>query len=269
MKATVLADNIGVGELKGEWGLSIFIEVNDKKILLDTGASSLFLKNAGELGIDISSVDYAVLSHAHYDHADGMEAFFENNTKAKFYLRKEADENCYGKKWFIHKYIGMPRGIMHNFEDRMERVDGNFELTEHVYLVPHYTKNLDVIGKKNNLYIRRNHKWYPDDFAHEQSLVFDTEEGLVIFNCCSHGGADNIINEVSEQFHKPVKMMVGGFHLFRQSEEDVIALSQRIRQTGVKEIYTGHCTGKKSFDVMKGELGDMVKQLKVGLTIGF
>ena len=151
----------------------------------------------------------------------------------------------------------------------MERVDGNFELTEHVYLVPHYTKNLDVIGKKNNLYIRRNHKWYPDDFAHEQSLVFDTEEGLVIFNCCSHGGADNIINEVSEQFHKPVKMMVGGFHLFRQSEEDVIALSQRIRQTGVKEIYTGHCTGKKSFDVMKGELGDMVKQLKVGLTIGF
>lgn len=269
MKATVLVDNIGTKELKGEWGLSIFIDANDKKILLDTGASPLFLENAKKLNIDISSVDYAILSHAHYDHAYGMEAFFQSNTKAKFYLRKQADENCYFKKWFVHKYIGIPKNIMQSFERRIERVDGNFKLWDNIYLCPHYTDNLDTIGKKNNMYVKREHKWYPDDFAHEQSLVFDTNEGLVIFNCCSHGGADNIINEVSKQFNKPVKMMIGGFHIFSHSPKDVAAFSQRLKQTGVKELYTGHCTGQRSFDVMKEELGYMVKQLKVGLTIQF
>lgn len=269
MKATVLVDNIGVGCLKGEWGLSIFIEAGDKKILLDAGASPLFLENAKGLGLDMASVDYAVLSHAHYDHADGMEAFFAANTKAKLYMRKEAGEDCYAKKWFVHKYIGMPKNIMRNHEERIVRVDGNFKLLDDVYLVPHYTENLDEIGRKNNMYVRRDKKWHPDDFSHEQSLVFDTDKGLVVFNCCSHGGADNIINEVSKQFDKPVAMMIGGFHIFKQSKEEVVALSKRLKQTGVKEIYTGHCTGQKSFEVMQGELGSMVRQLKAGLVIEF
>jgi 7,8-dihydropterin-6-yl-methyl-4-(beta-D-ribofuranosyl)aminobenzene 5'-phosphate synthase len=269
MKATILVDNIGTKGLKCEWGLSIYIEANDKKILLDTGASSKFLANAKKLNIDISSVDYAVLSHAHYDHADGMEAFFQNNEKAKFYIRKQADENCYFKKWFLHRYIGMPKKIISKFENRIERVDGNFKLADNIYLCPHYTENLDAIGKKNNMYVKRDDKWYPDDFAHEQSLVFDTEEGLVIFNCCSHAGADNIINEVSKKFQKPVKLMVGGFHLYSQSEGEVVDFSQRLKQSEVKGIYTGHCTGQRSYETMKRELGDMVRQLRVGLTIQF
>ena len=64
-------------------------------------------------------------------------------------------------------------------------------------------------------------------------------------------------------------MLIGGFHIFGKSREEVTALARRIRETGVKEVYTGHCTGAKSFEVLKGELGDMVKQLKVGLTIEF
>ena len=76
MIATVLTDNIADGELQGEWGLSIYIEYQNRNILLDTGASDLFLKNAEKLGRKIEDVDYAVLSHAHYDHADGMDAFF-------------------------------------------------------------------------------------------------------------------------------------------------------------------------------------------------
>ena len=95
MKATVLVDNISSASLCGEWGLSIYIEYNDTNILLDTGASSLFSKNAKKLDKDIDKVDYAVLSHAHYDHSDGMKTFFENNDKAKFYLRESCAENCY------------------------------------------------------------------------------------------------------------------------------------------------------------------------------
>ena len=93
MKATVLVDNISCNELAGEWGLSIYIEYGDKKILLDTGASELFLENAEKMGVSIKEVDYAVLSHAQYDHSNGMKAFFENNDKSKLYLQEGAAEN--------------------------------------------------------------------------------------------------------------------------------------------------------------------------------
>ena len=90
MKIKVLMDNISSGELAGEWGLSILIEYEGKKILLDTGASGAFAENAEKMGIDLAEVDFAVLSHAHYDHADGMQTFFANNEKASFYLQTDA-----------------------------------------------------------------------------------------------------------------------------------------------------------------------------------
>ena len=87
MKATVVVDNIKQGDIQGEWGLSIFIQDdNGKNIMLDVGGSDLFAENAKKLGIDISTADYAVLSHAHYDHSNGMACFFKENTKAKAVL---------------------------------------------------------------------------------------------------------------------------------------------------------------------------------------
>ena len=76
MKATVLSDNIPAENLGCEWGLSIFIEYHGKHILLDAGASGLFLTNADVLGLNMKDVDFGVLSHAHYDHADGIPEFF-------------------------------------------------------------------------------------------------------------------------------------------------------------------------------------------------
>ena len=76
LEMTVLIDNVAEEPLAGEWGLSILIIADGRKILLDTGSSGLFARNADYLGIDLGSVDIGVLSHAHYDHADGMETFF-------------------------------------------------------------------------------------------------------------------------------------------------------------------------------------------------
>ena len=75
-KFTVVVDNVKSDELDGEWGLSILIERDGKKILLDAGGSELFAENLQKLGFDIKGIDYAVLSHAHYDHANGMPRFF-------------------------------------------------------------------------------------------------------------------------------------------------------------------------------------------------
>lgn len=268
MKATILVDNIKNEIAEGEWGLSILVEYGEKKVLLDVGASGLFLENAKKLGIELQDVDYAVLSHAHYDHADGMKHFFEYNDHTKFYLRDSCKENCYWKKLLIHKYIGLPKGIMEEYSDRIIYATGDVTLCEGVYLIPHKMPNMQLIGKKANMYQRQGRKWIPDDFSHEQSLVFDTLHGLVIFNSCSHGGVDNIIHEVEQTFQgKKVIAMIGGFHLFDKPEKEVREIAKKIRDTGISCIYTGHCTGKKSYDILKEELGDVVNQIKVGLEI--
>jgi len=88
MKVTVLADNLDGESLKGEWGLSHYIEYKDKTVLLDTGLSGLFAENAEKLGIVLSAVDLAVLSHAHDDHANGLDTFFEVNSSAPLYIAK-------------------------------------------------------------------------------------------------------------------------------------------------------------------------------------
>lgn len=267
MKATVIMDNIAEGKLISEWGLSILIEYEDKKILLDTGASDKFLLNAAKLGIDISEVDYGVLSHAHYDHADGMEHFFQNNEKASFFLRQGCDENCYGRYLIFSKYVGIKKGILEKYKERIIYVRGDCEIASGIYLIPHKTAGLSAIGKSNKLYVK-NKKWQPDDFSHEQSLVLDTDKGLVIFNSCSHGGVENIIKEVGATFpDKKIASYVGGFHLFGTGESEVRALGKRLLELGIENIYTGHCTGKKAYYILKEELGDRIKQMETGMVI--
>lgn len=270
MRATVVVDNRKNGDIQGEWGLCIYIEYEDQKILLDVGASNLFARNAEKLGISLKEVDMAVLSHAHYDHANGMEAFFQNNDKAKFYLRETCGENCYFKKWFITKYIGIPKHILEKYPDRIIFAKGDTKLCEGIYLIPHKTEGLSEIGKREKMYQHRDRKWYPDDFSHEQSLVFETQKGLVIFNSCSHGGAVNIINEVAATFpDKKVYALIGGFHLFNKPVSEVQALGKKIRETGIAYVCTGHCTGGKAYAALQEELGDKLHQLQVGLVMEF
>ena len=201
-KLTIIVDNTSTGLLKGEWGLSVLVEYNDKKILVDAGASNLFLKNMRGLGIEVKDIDYGVLSHAHYDHANGIPAFFENNDKAGFYMKDGVDANCYWKRFIFKKYIGIPRDLLSNYRDRIIMVSGDYKIMDGVYLIPHKTEGLAKIGIRESMFRKTEHGWIPDDFSHEQSLVFDTDKGLVILNSCSHGGAAATIDEIKAAFPK-------------------------------------------------------------------
>lgn len=270
MKATVLVDNIARDNLKGQWGLSFFIEYEGKRFLLDTGSGSLFSENAKKKGVDLKSADYGILSHAHYDHANGMAQFFRENSKANFFLRDTCKENCFGRRFIFFKYIGTKKGTAKKYADRIEYVSGDKEITRGVYLIPHKTEGLSAIGKKAGLLKFEKGKMVPDDFDHEQSLVFETEKGLVIFNSCSHGGADNIINEIKSTFpDKKIYALIGGFHLYKSSDEEVLSLAERIEETGIEKIITGHCTGDKAFRILKDKLGDKAEQLYAGMVIEF
>lgn len=268
MKATILIDNLTKGTLAAEWGLSVYIEYRDHRILLDTGASDRFARNAEQLGIDLGAVEFAVLSHAHYDHADGMAAFFERNQEAPFYLREGSRENCYGKRWIFHKYIGIRRGYLEQYRERIRYAKERQELAPGVCLLAHSTQGLASFGARNHLYVKQRGHYFADDFRHEQSLILDTEKGLIILSSCSHAGADNIINEVSAAYPgKRIRAMIGGFHLYHTSEEGVRALAGRIRATGIEKICTGHCTGDAAFQILKEELGEQVCQLYTGMEI--
>ena len=201
-----------------------------------------------------------------------LEALCEKNKKAQFYLRKGTAENCFGKKkWrFLkyYKYNGIQKGTLKNYEDRIQYVEADYRLLDGVYLIPHKTPGLENIGKREMMYQKTTNGFIPDNFSHEQSLVLRTDKGLVIFNSCSHGGADNIINEVKDAFpDEKIYALIGGFHLYRSKENEVRALAQRIKDTGIEKICTGHCTGDKAFRILKEALGDKAEQLHVGLEI--
>ena len=270
-KLTVIVDNTADCGLEGEWGLSILAEIGGRKILVDTGKSELFADNLKALGFDMAAVDYGVLSHAHYDHANGMPRFFKDNQSAKFYLRDGAAENCY-KRWkvILKKYIGLPKNVTSEYADRIEYVSGDYRLCEGAWLVPHKTEGLELIGKREKMLIKTARGWKTDSFAHEQSLVLDTDKGLVIVNSCSHGGVMNIVREVQETFlDKHIYGYIGGMHLFNKSDEFVRDVASGLEAAGVDFVCTGHCTMGHAYKVMKEILGDKLCQLKVGLVMEF
>ncbi|MBE6775435.1 MAG: MBL fold metallo-hydrolase [Ruminococcaceae bacterium] len=267
MKITVLSDNIAPDKtsLRGEWGLSLYIESEEKKYLLDTGASSLFSENAARLGIDLSSVDAGILSHAHYDHSDGMKTFFSLNKTAPFYISSLCEDNCYGKRFIFSKYVGIKKGLTEKYADRIIRVKGSIKLFNGVHLICHTCDGLQETGKKAGLYKKVNGRLIPDDFDHEQSLVFETEKGLIIFNSCSHAGPENILNEIKSAFpEKEAYAYFGGLHLYKSSEKEVRRMAQVLKESSLQLIVTGHCTGGKAYKILKEALGDRLGQLHVG-----
>ena len=118
------------------------------------------------------------------------------------------------------------------------------------------------------MYVKKGCKFIPDDFTYEQSLVIDTFAGLVIFSSRSYGGVDNIIKEIFEIFGgKKIHAIFGGFHLFESSTDDIKGLADRIKQTEIEEIYTGHCTGKEAFAIMKEIMGEQLVLIHSGMEI--
>lgn len=266
MHIKILVDNNTKDVLSEEWGLSLFIEYEGHQILLDAGTTGIFADNAKLLGIALEEIEFAVLSHAHYDHADGLERFFQENNKAKCYIRSCCGEDCYDR--IKDKYIGIKNGLLEAFADRFIRIKGEYELLPGVRLLPHKTKGLDKLGEKVGMYRFRDGVWEPDDFSHEQSLVFETGKGLVICNSCCHGGAGTIIEEAKQAYpSRKVYALIGGLHLYKAAEEEVMQLIADIRETGIEKIYTGHCTGERAMEILRRELGDTVEQIYTGMEI--
>ena len=112
MKLITLMENTSCREdLCFEHGLSLYLETGDHKILFDAGQSAAFAENAVSLGVDLQSVDFAVLSHGHYDHSGGLGRFLECNETAPVYVSKWAFEPHWESDG---RYVGVDPALQEN-----------------------------------------------------------------------------------------------------------------------------------------------------------
>lgn len=216
----------------------------------------------------------AFLSHAHYDHSSGYPEFFKRNKDAKVYLQKAAKNRYYYKiAGPIKKYIGIPEGILDEYENRFEYVDGAVKIEEGIYIVPHSMDGIIERAKHTHMCVIVDGKTQYDDFSHEQTVVFEEEDGLVCFNSCSHSGVDIVIAEVQQAFpDKKIKAYVGGFHMmgitgvdscsYKKSEVQEVA--QKLLDASDAKFFSGHCTGVIAYEWLEEVLKERLEALKTG-----
>ena len=270
MKITVLIENTGSEPLKSEHGLSFFIAFHSKQYLLDAGQSGAFMDNAKLLGVDLDHIDMTILSHGHYDHADGFVRYLDTYPDRKIYGQPAIFEPYYsGSKDRMH-YIGLNEKLL-AVKDRFIMADEMMEIDDHVYLIR--DPGSETAGKK--LYRKEGDTYVHDDFHHEQSLVFDTEKGLVVFNSCSHTGLISIVENIEKRMHKPVYAYIGGLHMksvkhgvegtdFTKEELKAIA---DFALSHIQYVYTGHCTGNVAMEILKRYMQERLLALYTGCVI--
>lgn len=273
MRITVLVENTGPSELKIEHGLSLYIEFNDKKYLLDAGPSDSFFKNAHALSIDLGRVDKAVLSHGHYDHGDGFMVFLNQYKDKVVYGAKNIFDDYYsGSGGSVH-YIGLSSKLK-QMKNRFNTISKDTKIDEKIYLILDDVSNTKEIGVQKKLYKKVDDVLQPDNFDHELSLVFDTPKGLVICNSCSHAGLESIVDNIKKRLNKPVYAYVGGLHMKSTknhietssfTEEQIQNLCIFIEKN-IQYVLTGHCTGNVSYDLLKKYLKDRIDFLTTGKT---
>ncbi|MCP4544445.1 MAG: MBL fold metallo-hydrolase [Chloroflexi bacterium] len=280
MKITTLIENTRYEQatsVKPEHGLSFFVKTNAHRFLLDVGAGELFASNAKQLNISIQDVDFAVISHAHFDHGGGLKTFLEENARAPIYLQTSAFGDYYGKLFgFIKKHIGLDKSLLQQFRQRFVFVQDFVEIVDNVFIIPDISDDHPKPSGNAKLLKKLDGKYVPDDFEHELVLVVRETDGLVVFTGCSHSGILNMVETVESRFEgEKIKAILGGFHLMNpitkkmtEEKDQVIRIGQALYDKAhVTKVFSGHCTGKIAYDLLKSQMKEKLEYFSTGSII--
>jgi 7,8-dihydropterin-6-yl-methyl-4-(beta-D-ribofuranosyl)aminobenzene 5'-phosphate synthase len=265
-QVTVLYDAFGkVSTMQKDWGYAAYIEYGGKRILFDTGNNpDTLAQNAKAKGIDLSRLDFVVMSHRHGDHMGGMTYLLSVNPKVKIYAPKEGF-GVYGgdlPSTFYRKdaslppeqryYDGNPPDLMRfgaawpgaNFQ----LVDKDIEIVPGIYLIAL------VSDKPGTLELR------------ELSLAISTPEGMMIVVGCSHPGIDKIV-ETAAKINPRIHFVAGGFHLVVSKDDEIEKIVTALRDKfKVAYVAPGHCTGEPTFTALKKAFGERYLYAGLGTT---
>ena len=251
----LIEDTKGVENCHYEHGLSFYIETQNHKLLLDTGATAAFLDNAKELGIDLTKVDTVIISHGHYDHTGGVLAFAKLNPNAKIYIQNTAKGAFYNYRDQEEKYIGMDEKI--SSLEQVIFLDGDFKIDEELSIFTGVTGR--KLWPKGNEILRKKcgGEFLQDDFCHEQYLVVTEGDERVLLSGCAHNGILNILDKYREVYKNEPTYVISGFHMMKKNEytqedTEMIEETARILSEMDTKFYSGHCTGEYPLEVLKG-----------------
>ena len=253
---TILYDAFGKApRMQKDWGYAALIEYGGKRILFDTGNNpDILAQNAKAKGVDLSKLDFVVMSHRHGDHMGGLAYVLEVNPKVKIYAPKEGfgvyesdlPGSFYRKDPSLPQerryYDGTPPETM-RFGSAwpgayFQLIDKNTEVAPGIHLLTL------VSDKPGTLELR------------ELSLAIDTPDGVVLVVGCSHPGIDKIV-QAAAAVNPRIHLVAGGLHQVVASDADIDKIVTALRDTyKVENIAPGHCTGEPAFAALKKAFGD-------------
>jgi len=259
---TTLSENTaGRSGLLAEWGLSILIEADGRRVLLDTGLSLSAAYNAIGLGIDLSRIDKIVFSHGHLDHTGGLPHILR---MGKGPVEVIGHPDMWAPKYAkapgrAERYVGPP------FERRAaEALGATFNMTkEPVWIsedivtsgeIPMTTayEKVDPI-----LYVKNNGELKPDPLWDDQAVFVKSDEGLIIVSGCAHRGIINTIRYGQKLTGmESVYAVIGGTHLISASAERMNLTIADLANFGIKRLGVSHCTGMPAACVLARKFGE-------------
>ena len=232
LQMTIVYDNETLGEnFKADWGFSCFIKGLEKSILFDTGTDGkILLSNMDQLGIQPEAVDLVVLSHEHKDHTGGLEALLDKNPGLEAWIPDHFSPN----------FMAMVRG--HGASVK--------EVTDFQEICPGaYTTGV------------------VEGWIKEQSLILESDKGLVVITGCAHPRIVRIISAVKKLVNKKIHMVFGGFHLAAFDEYEIKEIIEQFRTFGVERAGPCHCTGDDARRLFAEEYKDNYIEIGVGKEI--
>lgn len=267
MKVTSIVENTSAVNLPVEHGLSLYIQMGDgHNVLFDMGQRHLFKENADRLGLSISNVDIAIISHGHYDHGGGLRSFLQANDRAPVYIHKDAFLAHYSLRDSGLAYIGIDKDLADNERliicgDKQEVGNGMtlFAAVHGDCCRPHGNKLLFGPSQTAN-----------DTFTHEQNLIIEEDGKVILIAGCAHNGIVNIMRRAEDVCGKTPTHVFAGMHLVKSGlsvadEQAFIEnLADKLMSYKDCKYFTMHCTGTEQYLKLKDIMGDQIKYLSCG-----
>jgi 7,8-dihydropterin-6-yl-methyl-4-(beta-D-ribofuranosyl)aminobenzene 5'-phosphate synthase len=267
-RITVLYDAFGKDPaMTKDWGYAALVEIKGKRILFDTGNDpAIFAKNVKAKGVDLTKLDFVVLSHRHGDHVSGVSYLLSVNPKVKIYAPKDGLGGIFGSdisSQFYRKNDALPAEMRYYGGTPPETLKlGTVFSGANIQLIDKTTELLpgitliavvsDVPGTKE---------------MKELSLAVNTADGIVVVVGCSHPGIENIVLEAAK-INSHIHFIVGGFHLVTAQDAAIEKIVTTLHDTyKVDYIAPGHCTGEPTFAALQKAFGDHYIYAGLGTTL--
>ncbi len=218
LEITVIYNNVVTREgIEGAWGFSCLVKGGEKTILFDTGGDGgIFMKNMERLGIDPASVDYVIISHEHWDHVNGLASFLERN----------ADVTVFA-----------PASFSSGFKARVDKAGAKRVAVRRPLKICEGVYSTGEMG----------------DSIIEQSLVVTTDMGVIVITGCAHPGVVKIARRAREMTDGKLLLVMGGFHMMRDSAAEIGGVVAAFRGLGVEYTGPSHCTGDEAIEAFRKE----------------